>query len=154
MRGVSNGLGILLMVHAYACVSFACYLVCFVFIQHRAIILACAPCSSHLLSRYVSSMYLFLKLLMMRWHQIHKSPSLPWCIFFCFLVQVTKREDKDLKQRKAHVRPWCEAPGHCREKLNGSHWEVGLSCPRQQVRFVGSGSDGRYNFTIFQGKAV
>ena len=70
------------------------------FFQLRASLLACAPSSSHSSSRHVSSMYLFLQSVMMRWHQIQKSPSLTWCILFHFDASDRER-DKALKLRRA-----------------------------------------------------
>ena len=80
---------------ACACLSFACTLACFAgssirkkISSHASFIhpfmgkspCMCSHCSSHSLSCHVLSMYLYMQSLMRRRHQIHKSPSLPWCM--------------------------------------------------------------------------
>lgn len=54
-----------------------------------------------------SHMYLYLQLIMMIRHQIHKSPNLPWCIVVHFWMQVTRREDKSKKMCKANFKLGC-----------------------------------------------
>lgn len=92
-----------------------------VFICSWTSLLECAPCSSRSPSHHVSLMYLSLQSLMMRHHQIRKSPNLTWWIMFISQVQVTGREGKALKLHKAHFRKRWEAPEHCQEKLCRGH---------------------------------
>lgn len=110
-------------------------------------LLACAPCSSCSSSCHVSSMYLYLQLLMMRRHQIPKSPSLPWCTIFHFRLQVTDREDKALEIQRAHFRLGCGLGGTV--KKNCVDWQAGMSSLGQQWNFVGSGSVWRQYYEIF-----
>ena len=51
---------------------------------------------------------LYLQSLMTRWHQIHKPPSLPWCIIVGFWMQMTGRKDKAMKLRKEGFQLGCE----------------------------------------------
>ena len=67
----------------------------------------CSPCSFRLSSHHVLSMYLYLKSLMTRWHEIHKPPSVPWCIFVHFHIHVTEKEDEAMKLCKQDFKPGC-----------------------------------------------
>lgn len=103
---VFDGLGVRLMLRVHVSTLLVIGML-HVFIRSWTSLLACAPCSSLSSSRHISSMYRYPQSLMMRWHQIEKSPSLPWCSVFRFRVQLTGREDKALKLRRAHFRPGC-----------------------------------------------
>ena len=80
---VFNGLGVCLMLHVHVSPSLVLSML-HMFAHLRTSLLACDPCSSRSLSHHVTSMYLYLQWIMTRRHQIQKSPSLPWCIFFTF----------------------------------------------------------------------
>lgn len=90
------------------------------FIRLWESLIACALSSSHSLLPHVSSMHLFLKSLMMRWHLIKKSLSLTRCIVFHFDVHYWER-DKALKLCRSQLRPRCETLDHCWENLCRFH---------------------------------
>lgn len=80
---VFNGLGVHSMFHMHVSPSLLLDML-HVFICSWTILLACVPFSYHPSLQHVSCTYLYWQSLMMRQHKIHKSPSLPWCIIFCF----------------------------------------------------------------------
>jgi len=53
-------------------------------------------------------MYLSLQSLMTRRHQVHKPPSLPWCMVIPFRMQVSGRRDKTTKLCKVSFKLRCE----------------------------------------------
>jgi len=104
--GVFDGLGVHLRLHMHVSPSLVLGML-HVFICLWTSLLAFVPCSSHSSSHHVSSVYLYLQSLMMIQHQIQKYPILPWCIIFCFQMQVTRIEDEALKLHRAHFMQGC-----------------------------------------------
>ena len=117
---VFDGLGVLLMFHVHVIPSLVLWHARCVrlfakkssrmhslFVHSWKNLPAYAPFSSCSSLCHVSSMCYYEKSLMTIWHQIQKSPSLPWCIVVHFWMQVTRREDKGLKLQKADLKPGC-----------------------------------------------